>query len=65
MNVLSAVGKEPGGRLGAQESGEMINERRWETQSGGQMQKDPPWEREKDPTSCGTGEGSESDKRAS
>lgn len=30
MNVLSAVGKEPGGRLGAQERGEMTNERRWE-----------------------------------
>lgn len=40
MNVLSAVGKEPGGRLGAQERGEMTNERRWESWSGGQMQKD-------------------------
>lgn len=61
--MLSAVGKEPGGRLGAQERREMINERRWETQSGGQMQKDQPWERKKDPTSCGAGEGSEDGKR--
>ena len=41
----------------------MINERRWETRSGGQMQKDQPWERKKDPTSWGAGEGSEDEKR--
>lgn len=37
MNVLSAVGKEPREKVGAQERGEMINERRWETQNRGQM----------------------------
>lgn len=48
MNLLSAVGKEPGGRLGAPERGEMTNERRWESRGGGQMQKDKPWERRRD-----------------
>lgn len=37
MNVLSAVGKEPREKMGAQERGGMINERRWETQRRGQM----------------------------